>query len=206
VSCHSGANPAAELSLAATYSATANYPKGRWATTPGLFNPEYLSTVPAASRVPGYDWSVNYNWYFRDLADDYRLEPFYKTRIENYAPLAALARWDPGYQNLHAKTADGSLIYLNSSIYYTHLGRGDTLGGNARTSYLMEVLTGEDADPNRSYTGPSHVGMLDSQEVELFRAVLDAGFPYTSRCDYATVPEGPNAGMAWGDISVTPPG
>src|SRR5262249_24784903 len=43
VGCHSGQNPGGELSLEATYSDIGNYPKGKWATIPGLADPDYLS-------------------------------------------------------------------------------------------------------------------------------------------------------------------
>ena len=200
VSCHSGPMPAGQLSLEASYSKTANFPAGKWATQPGLALPEYMNSVPEGKRVPGYSYSVNYSWLFKDDESDYRENPAYAPLIAGYAPLAALAPWDPGFQNLYAN--DGQrLIYL-SGFYDSNFGRGDRLGGNSSDSWLIEILTGLDLDPTRGPLKQDHTHYLTPNEIRDFMAVIDLGFPYTSRCDDRTVPEGPNAGLPWGDPEV----
>jgi hypothetical protein len=198
VSCHSGSSPGGQLSLEAKYSATANYPAGKWATTPGLANGAYLSFVPADKRVPGYNYSVAYKWALAKSDGEYQNAPQYKPLIDSWAPVGPLGSWDPAYQNLHAKNSDGSLYYLGS-VEMTAFGRSDTLMGNARTSFLLEVLTGDDLDPKRSFTGMSHKGMLSAAELKTLTAVIDIGFPFMTRCDERTADTGPNAGKPWGD-------
>ena len=124
----------------------------------------------------------------------------YAPLIASYAPLGALAPWDPGFQNLYAN--DGQrLIYL-SGFYDSNFGRGDRLNGNSSDSWLIEILTGLDLDPTRGPLKQDHTHYLTENQIRDFMAVIDLGFPYTSRCDDRTVPEGPNAGLPWGDPAV----
>lgn len=199
VSCHSGALPAAELNLSATYSATANYPAGKWATDGDLSSAEYLAWVPENKRVPGYDWSVSYDWYLQRADSEYQNAPEYASLRTEHAPIGDLAPWDSGYQSLHAKSGNGNLLYLSFDTNPGHMGRSATLGGNSSSSYLLEVLTGENLVEEKTYVGFDHTGLLNEQEEALVKAVIDIGFPYMSRCDDRVVPSGPNAGKFWGD-------
>ncbi|MFU8806719.1 MAG: hypothetical protein ACNA8W_23120 [Bradymonadaceae bacterium] len=66
------------------------------------------------------------------------------------------------------------------------------------------VFTGEDRDPRQQYTGVDHTGFVDDEDIALFQAVIDTGFPCMARCDDATIPSGPNAGEYWGDPVSSP--
>ena len=200
VSCHSGSNPAGELSLEREYSRTANYPAGRWATQPGLASNDYLAFVPTDRRVPGYNYSLSYAWFFRRDESEYRTAAPYAAHIAAHDPMGELAPWDPAYQNLWAQ--DGARFVYLSGFLNANIGRGDRVGGNAADSYLVEVLTGRDLDPTRNFTGPDHRGFLSANEVRDVIAVIDLGFPFAARCDDRMVPSGPNTGMAWGDPRV----
>lgn len=212
VSCHSGVNPGGELSLESEYSATGNYPKGKWATIPGLTDPNYLAFVPANKRVPAYNYSVSYAWDFKDDESVYKQSSNYSALITNHAPLGKLAPWDPGYQNLAAadnSTSPRTFFYL-SGWNHSNFGRSNRFGGISSDSGLIELLTGKDIDPKHNYLSPSvaHTGLLTDGEVRTIMSVLDVGFPYMSRCDDRTIPASgtpsPNAGKAWGDATVTP--
>jgi 3-oxoacyl-[acyl-carrier protein] reductase len=193
VSCHSGGAPAGELSLEKDYDPTGNYPAGKWV---GLANPDYLNFVPEASRVPSYRYSLAFAYDFREDEQEYKSSAEYAPLIASYQPLADLAPWDPAYQNLFAHQND-RWVYLGG--YFTpNFGRSDRLGGISSDAYLLEVLTGKDLDPTRSFGGPDHTGYLSDLEVREVMAVVDVGFPYMSRCDDRTAPSGPNAGKAWG--------
>jgi hypothetical protein len=201
VSCHSGANPAGELSLEKEYSPNGNYPAGKWATLPGLADPAYLAFVPPASRVPAYNYSVSFAWNFREDEDVYKSSAEFAPLIAAHAPLAGLSPWDPAYQNLFA--VDGATFRYLGGYYTPNFGRGDRLGGVSRDAWLIEILTGEDIDPVHQYTGIDHTGFLTPLEVREIRAVIDVGFAYMGRCDDRTVPSGPNAGEPWGDPNPT---
>jgi hypothetical protein len=196
VSCHSGSTPAGELSLEREYSRTANYPAGRWATQPGLASSDYLAFVPPANRVPGYNYSLAYAWYFRRDETEYRTAAPFASRIASWEPMGELAPWDPAYQNLWAQ--DGARFIYLSGFFNPNIGRGDRLGGNASDSFLVEVLTGRDLDPTRNFTGPDHRSFLTENEVRDVIAVIDLGFPFAARCDDRVIPSGPNAGEPWG--------
>jgi hypothetical protein len=201
VSCHSGGNPAGELSLEKEYSATGNYPAGKWATTPGLADAAYLAFVPPANRVPAYNYSVSYAWNFREDEDVYKSSAEFAPLIASHAPLANLAPWDPAYQNLFA--VDGPTFRYLGGYYTPNFGRSDRLGGLSSDAWLIEILTGEDIDPVHEFSGLDHTGFLTPLEVREIRAVIDVGFVYMGRCDDRTVPSGPNAGKPWGDPNPT---
>lgn len=202
VSCHSGAAPAGELSLGATYSTTGNYPAGRWASDPEASPPGYLAFVPVADRVPAYDYSVSWAWFFRREDTPYRVSSDWSSLISSYAPLADLAPWDPGYQNLFAPHGVDRLRYLGG-FRNTNFGRGDREGGNSRDAWLVEILTGRDVDPSLSFTGPDHRAFLTPLEIRELMGVIDLGLPFMAHCDDRTVPHGPHAGEPWGDIAIT---
>lgn len=199
VSCHSGGSPAAELSLEAEYSSSGNYPAGKWATEAGLADPAYLAFVPPESRVPAYNYSVSFAWNFREDEAPYKEHPAYAPLIAAHAPLGGLAPWDPAYQNLFAH-GESRWVYLGS-YYDANFGRSDRLGGLSSDAWLIEILTGRDLDPTRSFGGLDHTGFLDEAEAREVMAVIDVGFPYAARCDDRTVPSGPNAGQPWGEPS-----
>ena len=199
VECHDGANPAGELSLAAEYSATANYPAG---ARIDLLSEELLAFVPEESRVPGYDFSVPYSWLFRNGSREYREHEDFAPLVAAHAPVAELAPWDPAYQNLMVFGPE-VYRYLGGDGYASHYGRADVVGGNSQNAWLIEILTGEDVDPNLAFEGPDHTGYLSDAEIRMLRAVMDLGFPYTARCDDRVIPSGPNAGLPWGDPVVT---
>ena len=194
-SCHGGDNPAGELTFDAEYSTTANAPKGRWAQAP-LTNQaylDYLDGIPDAEIVEGYNWSVTRDYLFDD--SDYR--DAFISDDDPYQPLGALSHWDPGYQALFLPMDDSSqLRYLTATPYPTAFGRG---GRFSTTSFLLEVLSGQDLDPRQSFEGPDHTGYLDESELRRLMAVIDMGFPFMGSCTDRTVPEGPNAGEPWGD-------
>ncbi len=195
VSCHSGSTPEGELSLEKEYSQTANYPKGKWAAELSFVLSSYLDSIPNdGSRVPGYNWSpARANVLLKsEFAEQFIPDD------DPYKPLGDLAPWDSGYQNLFATTNN------NPSLgYYFGLGSGTGRGQRqADTSFLMEVLTGGEADdPNKDYVGAyDHSSLLSESEIRILKALIDNGFPYMSRCDDKIVPSGPYAGQAWGDI------
>jgi hypothetical protein len=68
-----------------------------------------------------------------------------------------------------------------------NFGRGEvgiTAGSLSSKSYLIELLTGQDLDQSRNFTGAtSHIGMLTDSELRTLQGVIDVGFPYMSRCD-----------------------
>jgi hypothetical protein len=202
VSCHSGSSPAGDLFLGSSYSSTANYPP---ASQEWRADPAYLATVPADRQVRGYDWSVTYDYVLRD--DDtveYRGSPEFASKIAAYEPLGPLSPWDPGYQALYVD--DGSRFTYLSGYYDPNFGRGARMGGNARDSFLLEVLGAGDLDPTRDPGGGmDHTGLLTDEELRTFAAVIDLGFPYMASCAEATIPSGPNAGQPWCDPIVTTP-
>lgn len=195
VSCHSGAAPAGELSLESEYSATANYPAGRWATTHNLADADYMAFVPEAERVPGFNYSMSYAWVFRAAGSDYQAQ--FAGPMAEHQPLAGLAPWDPAYQNLFA-IDDQGFVYL-SGIYDSNFGRSDRLGGNSRDSWLVELLSGRELSTLRQLVGRDHTHDLSDVEQRTLMALIDVGFPYMARCDERTVPAGLNAGLPWGD-------
>jgi hypothetical protein len=204
VSCHSGSTPGGELSLSATYSTTANYPAGKWASTAGLADPAYLAAVPGGSRVASYDYSTAFAWTLREDETEYKTSATWSGLIASWAPLADLAPWDPAYQNLFAWDGGSRWLYLGG--YYTpNFGRSDRLGGISSDAFLIEVLTGKDIDPTKSFSGSTpHTGILSDDEVRTLMAVMDVGFPYMARCSDKTIASGPNAGATWGAPTSTP--
>ena len=202
VECHSGASPAGELSLEDTYSTVGNFPAGRWATDPGASPPGYEDMVPASERVPAYNWSVAWTWFFQREDAPYRVSTELGPLISSFAPISALAPWDPGYQNLFAANGIDRLRYLGG-FRNSNFGRGDREGGNSRDAWLIEILSGRDVDPTLTFTGPDHTGFLTDAEIRDVMSVMDVGFPYMAHCDDHTVPSGPNVGEPWGDIDVT---
>lgn len=204
VGCHSGSTPGGELSLAAKYSPNGNYPAGKWASTTGLADPAYLAAVPSGLRVPSYEYSTAFAWTLREDETEYKTSSAWSDKIASWQPLADIAPWDPAYQNLFA--SDGSTRWVYLGGYYTpNFGRSDRFGGISSDAFLLEVLTGNDLDPMRSFSGsPSHVGMMSDDEVRLLMAVMDVGFPFSARCSDRTIPSGPNAGQPWGAPTSTP--
>ena len=199
VECHVGSEPGGELSLAAQYSQTANYPAG---SRVDLLSAEFLEFVPVDERVTGYDFSVPYSWYMRDGNREYREHEDYAPLVSTHAPLAELAPWDPAYQNLMVFEQE-TYRYLGGDGYASHYGRADEIGGNSQNAWLIEILTGDDIDPHNAFEGVDHTHLLSESEIRILRAVMDLGFPYTARCDDRVIPSGPNAGLPWGDPSVT---
>jgi len=199
VNCHTGANPGGELSLAAHYSTTANYPAG---SRTHLLSAELLNFIPIEERIPGYDFSVSYSWYMRDGNREYREHEDYAPLVATHAPLANLAPWDPAYQNLWVFEQFG-YRYLGGDGYASHYGRADVIGGNAQNAWLIEILTGDDLDPHHTFEGLDHTHLLTDVELRTLRAVMDLGFPYTARCDDRVITSGPNTGLPWGDPDVT---
>ena len=193
VGCHGASSPAGDLTLAENYSNTANYPVpgSKWAS---FVNGNYASAVPANKRVYGYNWSSARNFVITE-AGPYANE--FINPVSPYAPMGALAPWDPGYQALYLPSSNGELYFLTDMPYPSNYGRG---GSFAKSSFLLEVLTGEDLDPRKQYTGAYvHTGLLSQGEIVSLKALIDNGFPYMSRCDDTTVQEGINAGLPWGD-------
>ncbi|MGB0132699.1 hypothetical protein, partial [Dokdonella sp.] len=193
VGCHGASNPAADLTLAEHYSSTANYPVpgSRWAN---FVNANYASEVPVNKRVYGYNWSAARKYVIFENGP-YASE--FVSPGNPHAPMGALAPWDPGYQALFLPNSNGELYFLTDMPFPSNFGRG---GSFAKRSYLLEVLTGEDLDPRKQYTGTfNHSGLLTAQETISLKALIDNGFPYMSRCDDTTVQEGINSGLPWGD-------
>lgn len=212
VSCHSGTNPGGQLSLESAYSATGNYPQGKWATVSGLADPGYLSFVPAAKRVPAYNYSVSYAWAFKEDESVYKQSSNYSALIAEHTPLGKLAPWDPAYQNLAApdnSTSPRSFYYL-SGWNESNFGRSNRFGGISSDSGLIELLSGRDIDPKHNYLAPNvmHKGLLNDNEIRTVMSVLDVGYPYMARCDDRVIPvsgtPSPNGGKAWGDSAVKP--
>ncbi|MDH3376307.1 MAG: cadherin-like domain-containing protein [Gammaproteobacteria bacterium] len=204
VACHSGPSPAGELSLESSYSATANYPAGKWAAT-YLADSAYLSFVPPAERVSGYNYSVAWSWLMRQDQNEYKNHPAYADLLAGYSPVGDLAPWDPAYQNLFAN--DGSVFVYLSGNRHSSFGRSDRTNGNSRDSWLLEILSGRDLSPARDFTGPDHTGYFSEGEIRDLMGVIDVGFPYMARCDDKTIPSGPNSGKPWGDpVSQSYPG
>jgi hypothetical protein len=202
VSCHSGATPAGELSLSATYSPTGNYPAGRWATDPDASPPGYLTFLDPAERVPSYEYSVAWRWFFQREDLPYVTSTEFAPLVASPAPLADLAPWDPAYQNLFAPNGIDRLRYLGG-FRNSNFGRSDREGGNSSDAWLVEILTGRDVDPALTFTGPDHTGYLTEAEVREVMSVIDVGFPYMAHCDDRIVPSGPHASEPWGDVAVT---
>ncbi|WP_223789438.1 hypothetical protein [Marinicella meishanensis] len=193
LSCHGAVNPDGDLVLAENYSAIANYPvpESKWAD---VVNNNYDTLVPVNERVYGYAWSAARNYIITE-GSDYINE--FIDPMNPYQPMGALTPWDPGYQALFLPDENGELYFLTDIPYPSHFGRG---GDFAQTSYLLGVLTGQDLDPRKNYTGNyDHSSLLTDQEVIALKALIDNGFPYMSRCDDKTVTEGINAGLPWGD-------
>lgn len=201
VSCHQGESPAGELSLQEAYSPVGNYPAGSWAQSPDTFSGylSFMDSVPAAARVPSYNFSVAYSFFLNDDYQNYKDQ--WATEVAMHLPLAELAPWDAGYQNLFRRGGNG-FRYLNSVSNATAFGRVTSTGGNASRAWLLEILTGQDHDPNQVYSGTQdHVGMLTQAEIRLVRAVLDVGMPYAARCDEKMIPSGLHAGKPWGQAT-----
>ena len=186
VQCHTGPEPGGELSLAAEYSPTANYPAG---SRTHLLSQQFLDFVPEAFRIPGYDFSMPYSWYMRDGNREHREHEAYAHLVAAHAPLAELAPWDPAYQNLMVFEREG-YRYLGGDGYASHYGRADVIGGNSQNAWLIEILTGDDIDPHHIFEGLNHTDFLDESDIRVLRAVMDLGFPYTARCDDRIIPSG----------------
>ena len=197
VSCHSGASPEGELTLESTYSQTANYPAGRWAQ-PAHTVSAYLDFVPESERVPAYNWSVARSYMLEDAA---QIEAFIPAD-DPYLPQGDLAPWDPGYQALAITdpTDTNRFLYLSDYPYGAHLGRG---GRFSDTSFLLEVLTGNDLSQRHDFSGTpeeqaAHTSLLTEEEIRLLMAVIDNGMPFMATCADKIIPSGPNAGQPWG--------
>jgi hypothetical protein len=199
VSCHSGSSPAGELSLEAEYSPVANYPAASWLDELDFGVLDLAAELPESARVPAHNFSVPWSFLLREDGVGYTEAAAYATLVDDYAPLGELAPWDPGYQNLMLNLSGGRYFYLGGDGYASHYGRADRLGGNAQDAWLIEILTGQDLEPERDFAGPDHTGYLDDAEVRLLVGIMDVGFPYMSRCDDRVIPSGPNAGEPWGD-------
>ena len=146
ISCHSGQTPGGELSLESTFSTTGNYPRGKWAVGT-LSDSNYRSFIPAGNRVPAYNYSMAWSWVFKEDEQEYRTSTAYAAKIAAHEPLATLAPWDPAYQNLFAN--DGTRYIYLSSFLSPNFGRSDRLGGSSSDSWLIEILTGRNIDPDR---------------------------------------------------------
>lgn len=193
VSCHDSNTPSADLTLVSDYSSTANYPVpgSLWENS---LNHNYDSAVPVAERVYGYNWSAARNYIISEGSDyiDTFINP-----ANPYQPMGALAPWDPGYQALFQPDENRQLYFLSATPYPTHFGRG---GQFANSSYLLEVLTGEDLDPRKNYAGSyDHTELLTMDDIAKIKMLIDNGFPYMSRCDDKVITTGFNAGSPWGD-------
>jgi hypothetical protein len=213
VSCHTTAGdtqvPAGELSLDAEYSATGNYPAGKWASQAYLHDPAYvawwadLQANTGAVPVPSYNYSVAYDWMMRQDHNEYKASAEFGPLFDSHAPLADLAPWDPGYQNLYARDELDGYLYL-SNWGHPSFGRSSRFRGNSRDSWLIEILSGRDINDRRDFTGSTdHTGMLSEQEVRDLMAVIDVGFPFMSSCEDVTLTSGPNAGQGYGDGEVS---
>lgn len=191
VSCHSGAQPSAGLSLSNTYSG--NYPQTEWAN-PERTIAQYLGESAPKNKQASYDFSLSYRYTLSrsDGYKDYSSSP-YLSLIQSDTPVGARAPWDPGYQNLFRRALkdpyNSYYYYLSDDATYVELGKSSRLGGNSRSSRLIRTLRG------------SHAGMLSEDEIRQIAGVIDVGFPYMGRCDDKVLPwDGlPNAGQSWGD-------
>lgn len=193
VNCHGGNSPDGDLTLVENYSSTANYPVpgSRWASS---VNQNYDSLVPVNDRVYGFNWSAARNYVITEGGD---YEDVFINPTNPFQPMGGLAPWDPGYQALFLPDVNQELYFLTDYAYPTNFGRG---GSFAKTSYLLGVLMGENLDPRKTYTGSyDHSSLLTEQEIVSLKSLLDNGFPYMSKCDDKTIPEGINAGLNWGD-------
>jgi len=207
VSCHSGDQPAAFLNLESNYSETANAPHMHWAyalqtdatSGSGEGYANYLDALPANLIVRGHNWSPAREFVIRE-GDAYLSN--YVDATNPTAPIANFAPWDPGYQMLMISQAetDGDYRYMTDWQYQTQFGRG---GDWSKSSFLLEVLTGQDLDPRNSFSGLDHTGMMDEFEIRNIMALIDNGFPYASECDSTLVIDGPNTGLPWGDTKPT---
>jgi hypothetical protein len=196
--CHTGEDAAGELSLDATYSSVGNYPKGSWVDSAWDTYVAHMDALSAEDRAPSYNFSVTYDFLFR--SDNQNYQDFYASRMSTHEPLGELAPWEPGYQNLLLKRH-----YVNARDNVTQVGRVPQEGGNARSSFLLEVLTDIDLDPTNDYAGAfDHTELLSQADIRSVAAVLDAGFPYTARCDDKVIPSGTKAGGGWGQPISTP--
>jgi len=201
VSCHDGDTPAGDLGLGASYSETANYPLTSWED---WLDAELADETPEDARIRGAGFSVSWAYLLHDDNEAYQEDPEYAARMAAQEPLGELAPWDPGYQNLFVNVDGGRYRYLGGDGYASHYGRADRLGGNAQDAFLLEILTGDDLDPDQDFDGLDHTGLLSDDELRTWIGVMDLGFPYMSRCDDATVPSGPWAGEPWGDPVAVP--
>jgi hypothetical protein len=204
VSCHSGSSPDGELSLEGEYSAVGNYPPAFWVGELAFENGDLDAEVPESARVPAYNFSVPYSFLFHNDNSVYPEDAAYASLVESHAPVGELAPWDPGYQNLFVNNSGGTYRYLGGDGYASHYGRADELGGNSQNAWLLEILTGQDMDPEQTYTGADHTGFLSEAEVRLLSGIMDVGFPFMSRCDDKIIPSGPHAGQPWGDPEAIP--
>jgi hypothetical protein len=204
VSCHSGSNPAGELSLEAEYSTVGNSPAASWVDELDFAGGDFEAEVPESARVPAYNFSVPWSFLLHNDNVAYREADAYASLVESHEPIGELAPWDPAYQNLMVNLSGARYLYLGGDGYASHYGRADRLGGNSQDAWLLEILTGRDIEPARDFTGPDHTGYLDEAEVRLLTGIMDVGFPYMTRCDDKTIPSGPNAGQPWGDPQAIP--
>lgn len=202
ISCHSGETPDGGLSLQETYSQTGNYPPSGWDASPSTSD-AYLSFMEGREKIPSPNFSVTFSWFFDDDHNEYKQA--FSSEIADNRPLADVAPWDPGYQNLFRPGDGVSWYYLSDALNQTAFGRGFEVPSNAAKSFLIEVLTGRNNDSKRDFDGAiDHKALLSAAEVRAFMAVLDVGFPYTGRCDDKQIPSGPNAGQPWGEATARP--
>jgi hypothetical protein len=152
----------------------------------------FLNAQEGVTDTPSYNYTPTYSFVFRSDQANYRT--FYANEMSSHKTLGNLTPWDPGYQNLFLKQHS-----VNGSGHITSMGRVPLECGNARHSYLLEVLGGQDRDTNHQFSGMDHTGILSDEELRTLAAVLDAGLPYTARCSDLTAPEGPNQGSPWGE-------
>jgi hypothetical protein len=203
VSCHAGESPAGELSLQAAYSADGNFPRGSWETRTNSVFADYVAYMRGTGAIrPSYNFSVSYGWLMRD--DQAQFRTAYATEMAEQRAIGPLAPWDSGYQNLFRPHESMGFTYLNTVDYTVQYGRVSGERANGARSYLMEILTGADHDPNQSYAGSfDHTSLLNDLEIRTLYAVMDVGMPYMARCDDQIVPAGRNSGAPWGDPDAT---
>ena len=90
------------------------------------------------------------------------------------------------------------------------MGRG---GRFSNSSYLLEVLTGNDLSARHGFAGTpeqqsAHASLLTEEEIRLLMALIDNGMPFMATCADKLIPSGPNAGRPWGqpvETDWTPP-
>lgn len=203
VSCHAGESPAGELSLQAAYSADGNFPRGSWETRTNSVFADYVAFMRGTSAMrPSYNFSVSYAWLLR--RDQAQFQAAYATEMAEHRALGPLAPWDSGYQNLFRPHESMGFTYLNTVDYTVQYGRVSGERANGARSWLMEILTGVEHDPNQTYGGSfDHRGLLTDQEIRTLYAVMDVGLPYMARCDDQTIASGRNAGEPWGEPDAT---